>query len=122
MGGSKEYTGAPYYVGAASLRSGSDIVHVFCPEEASVPIKSYSPELIVHPILTDTKETIKWLDSCTSISIGSGLGRDPKIGGKLVEIMEGISNKDNLPLVCDADILWYMCSADDKDVKKGITR
>lgn len=53
MGGSKEYTGAPFYVGAAALRSGADIVHVFCPEDASIPIKSYSPELIVHPILAE---------------------------------------------------------------------
>lgn len=53
IGGSKEYTGAPYYAGAASLKAGGDIAHVFCPEEASIPIKSYSPELIVHPCLND---------------------------------------------------------------------
>eukprot|EP00347_Sterkiella_histriomuscorum_P023541 403334250 len=114
MGGSKEYTGAPFYVGAASLRSGADIVHVFCPEEASIPIKSYSPELIVHPILTDEKETIKWLDACTSISIGSGLGRDPKLADTLAEIIEGVS-KTNLSLICDADILWYMYKSNVKE-------
>ena len=61
IGGSFEYTGAPYYVGASALRSGADIVHVFCPEEASIPIKSYSPELIVHPCLHEPSTTSKWI-------------------------------------------------------------
>jgi len=30
---------------------GADIVHIFCAEEASTPIKSFSPELIVHPVI-----------------------------------------------------------------------
>lgn len=36
--------------GALSLQ-GADLGHVFCPEAAAIVIKSYSPELIVHPIL-----------------------------------------------------------------------
>lgn len=52
MGGSKEYTGAPYYAAMSSLRVGADLSYVYCPEEASIPIKSYSPELIVLPYLT----------------------------------------------------------------------
>ena len=49
IGGSVEYTGAPYYAGTSSLRAGADLSHIFCIEEAAIPIKSYSPELIVHP-------------------------------------------------------------------------
>ena len=30
---------------------GADLSHVFCPEDAATVIKSYSPELIVHPLL-----------------------------------------------------------------------
>ena len=30
---------------------GADLSHVFCTQEAAPVIKSYSPELIVHPIL-----------------------------------------------------------------------
>lgn len=33
------------------LMQGADLVHVFCPEDAAQVIKSYSPELIVHPLL-----------------------------------------------------------------------
>jgi ATP-dependent NAD(P)H-hydrate dehydratase len=48
IGGSAEYTGAPYYAAVAALRTGSDLAHVFCPQEALIPIKCYSPEIIVH--------------------------------------------------------------------------
>lgn len=39
--------GAPYYAGAAALKMGADLAFVFCATEACVPIKSYSPELMV---------------------------------------------------------------------------
>lgn len=51
IGGSQEYTGAPYFSAMAALRTGVDLVHVFCDQSASFVIKSYSPELIVHPYL-----------------------------------------------------------------------
>lgn len=51
IGGSFEYTGAPYYAGISALKFGCDIVHIFCPQAAAIPIKCYSPELIVHPLL-----------------------------------------------------------------------
>lgn len=51
VGGSAEYTGAPYFTGISALKTGADLVHVFCMREAAVVIKSYSPDLIVHPLL-----------------------------------------------------------------------
>lgn len=76
VGGSLEYTGAAYYAGISALKVGcgkphslscriwnwyahlikkisilSDLVHIICPQHAALPIKSYSPELIVHPLL-----------------------------------------------------------------------
>ena len=48
IGGSLEYTGAPYYSAISVLKAGSDLSYVFCHTEAAVPIKSYSPELIIH--------------------------------------------------------------------------
>eukprot|EP00568_Trieres_chinensis_P014737 CAMPEP_0183323930 /NCGR_PEP_ID=MMETSP0160_2-20130417/75676_1 /TAXON_ID=2839 ORGANISM="Odontella Sinensis, Strain Grunow 1884" /NCGR_SAMPLE_ID=MMETSP0160_2 /ASSEMBLY_ACC=CAM_ASM_000250 /LENGTH=354 /DNA_ID=CAMNT_0025491387 /DNA_START=385 /DNA_END=1449 /DNA_ORIENTATION=+ len=47
LGGSARYTGAPYYAAMASLKVGADLAFVFCAEEAAVPIKCYSPELMV---------------------------------------------------------------------------
>ena len=35
---------------------GADLSHVFCTEGAATVIKSYSPELIVHPYLADSND------------------------------------------------------------------
>jgi ATP-dependent NAD(P)H-hydrate dehydratase len=50
IGGSYEYTGAPYYAAISSLKVGADIAHIFCSKSAANAIKSYSPEIIVHPV------------------------------------------------------------------------
>lgn len=38
------------------MQVGSDLSHVFCTEGAATVIKSYSPELIVHPYLADSHD------------------------------------------------------------------
>jgi len=43
----------------AALRGGADIAKIICSIEAGIPIKSYSPELIVHPLLISTSKTQK---------------------------------------------------------------
>jgi ATP-dependent NAD(P)H-hydrate dehydratase len=50
LGGSPRYTGAPFYAAMASLKAGADLSFVFCAEEAAIPIKCYSPELMVAPV------------------------------------------------------------------------
>jgi NAD(P)H-hydrate repair Nnr-like enzyme with NAD(P)H-hydrate dehydratase domain len=47
IGGSVDYTGAPYYSAVSALKMGADLSWVFCSEKASIPIKGYSPELMV---------------------------------------------------------------------------
>ena len=51
VGGSAEYTGAPYFAALSALRTGCDLAHVFCVPQAAPVIKAYSPDLIVHPLL-----------------------------------------------------------------------
>src|SRR3954470_11536864 len=51
IGGSADYTGAPYFSAMASARLGCDLSYVFCEPSAAPPIKSYSPNLMVSPIL-----------------------------------------------------------------------
>lgn len=53
IGGSKDYTGAPFYAAQAGLKFGADLSFVFCSQQASVPIKCYSPELMVTPFYDD---------------------------------------------------------------------
>ena len=50
LGGSERYTGAPFYAAMASLKCGADLAFCFCAEEAAIPLKSYSPELMVAPV------------------------------------------------------------------------
>ena len=40
-----------FYAALSALKLGADLSHIFCDEQAAVPIKSYSPELIVHGCL-----------------------------------------------------------------------
>ena len=56
VGGSEEYTGAPIFASMAAFRTGADLVHVFCAKAAAIPIKIFSPDLIVHPILVSSNE------------------------------------------------------------------
>ncbi|KAJ1553033.1 hypothetical protein HK405_009176 [Cladochytrium tenue] len=51
VGGSEEYSGAPFFAGMAALRTGADICHVVCDSISSPVIKGFSPDLIVHPYL-----------------------------------------------------------------------
>lgn len=53
FGGSRDYTGAPYYAATSALKFGADLSFVFCSELASTPIKCYSPELMITPVYRD---------------------------------------------------------------------
>jgi ATP-dependent NAD(P)H-hydrate dehydratase len=67
IGGSIDYTGAPYYASKASLLFGADLVFVFCALEALLPIKSYSPEFMVTALYQGTQLGV--------VSGGEGRGR-----------------------------------------------
>lgn len=51
--GSRDYTGAPFYAADSALKFGADLAFIFCSKEASGPIKSYSPEVMVVPCYND---------------------------------------------------------------------
>ena len=113
IGGSLEYTGAPYYSAISALKAGSDLSHVFCHTEAAIPIKSYSPELIVHPAFNTfsnyalINKTKRWFKSMNSVLIGPGLGREEDTEKIFVHFSEIISQFENIPLVYDADGVWF---------------
>ena len=88
LGGSYEYTGAPYYAAQSALQAGADLAYVFCADGAAPAIKSYSPELIVLPCYktanmhdqqataTAMQEVRPWLARLDCCVIGPGLGRE----------------------------------------------
>ncbi|XP_006884014.1 PREDICTED: ATP-dependent (S)-NAD(P)H-hydrate dehydratase [Elephantulus edwardii] len=110
VGGCQEYTGAPYFAAISALKVGADLSHVFCTKEAAPVIKSYSPELIVHPIL-DSPDAVRdvetWLPRLHTLVIGPGLGRDDILLDNVKGILEK-SKAKGLPIVIDADGLWLI--------------
>ena len=132
VGGSFDYTGAPYYAGISALKGGGDLSHIFCTEMAGIPIKCYSPELIVHNSLVSSEKyteeefdqkkkdeavakITKWFDAMHTFVLGPGLGRDPILGKYLHEVLAAI--KDKSTVVFDGDMLWYLS---DSTERKGI--
>uniref|UniRef100_A0A8C6GTG4 ATP-dependent (S)-NAD(P)H-hydrate dehydratase n=1 Tax=Mus spicilegus TaxID=10103 RepID=A0A8C6GTG4_MUSSI len=110
VGGCQEYTGAPYFAGISALKVGADLTHVFCAREAAPVIKSYSPELIVHPVLDSSnavEEVEKWLPRLHALVVGPGLGRDELLLNNVRGILESTKARD-IPVVIDADGLWLV--------------
>ena len=106
IGGSQEYTGSPYFAGITSLKTGCDLVHIICEVEACTAIKSYSPELIVHPMTSDIQNILK---RCDVLVVGPGMGRNTKfeVSNFRMVIERGI------PVVIDADGLYFIESRHD---------
>ena len=110
VGGSLEYTGAPYFAAISALKVGADLVHVFCPQACAPVIKSYSPELIVHPLLDSNNAIIQiepWLERLHVLVIGPGLGRDRAVLQTVSELIK-ICRQLQKPLIIDADGLYLI--------------
>ncbi|CAK7227897.1 hypothetical protein SCUCBS95973_006697 [Sporothrix curviconia] len=116
IGGSENYTGAPYFSAMASARLGCDLSHVICTPAAAAVIKTYSPNLMVHPLMREGKpdagddaksisqRVIDLLPRLHVLVIGPGLGRDPLMQQTVGDIVEA-ARKANMPVVLDADAL-----------------
>ena len=73
--------------GAAALRTGADSVHIFCEATAAAVIRSYSSELVIHPVLDQEygmEEVDAWLPRLDCVVIGPGLGRNQSMLGRSV--------------------------------------
>ncbi|KAK8771615.1 hypothetical protein V5799_025152 [Amblyomma americanum] len=125
LGGSADYTGAPYFAGMAALRTGADLAYVLCPPCAAPAIKSYSPELMVMP-LPDTdgpdaaaEHACEILPRLHALVVGPGLGRAESARVLLKAVIEK-ARALSLPLVVDADGLHFV--AQDPDLVRGYQR
>ncbi|XP_058479142.1 ATP-dependent (S)-NAD(P)H-hydrate dehydratase isoform X2 [Solea solea] len=110
IGGCQDYTGAPYFAAISALKVGADLSHVFCTKDAATVIKSYSPELIVHPVLDSpnaVEEIEKWLPRLHGLVVGPGLGREDLLLKTAKEVIEKSKTRD-IPIVIDADGLWLV--------------
>lgn len=137
IGGCLDYTGAPYFAAHAAATIGADLTHIICEKSASTVIKSYSPDLMVHPYLRTLEDfdhrlkldhyqqafanpsVAKFIDDelfpkvCSVISrvdvvvVGPGFGRDPLMLASLKTIIEGVKLLQK-PLIIDADALYLI--------------
>lgn len=114
VGGSEDYTGAPYFAAHASALVGADMSHILCTGSAATVIKSYSPNLMVHPYLHDendksalSSKIAPLLERMHVVLIGPGLGRDDDVLNQVSQII-GLCAERNLPLVVDADGLFLI--------------
>lgn len=125
VGGSFEFTGAPFYSAISALKVGGDLSHIFCSKFSSPAIKSYSPEIIVHPVFVSEEEvrysqreseemTLEWANklkgwekAINSWIIGPGLGRDRYMQEFLPLLIKNLPN-DSI-VIFDADGIYYLC-------------
>nr|CAI5822827.1 unnamed protein product [Callosobruchus analis] len=101
FGGSIEFTGAPYFASISALKTGADLVYLFTNKEPATVIKSYSPELMVLPLLDDPQAIEKiepWLERLHVVVIGPGLGRHNQTFKTITQVIETCRRKSK-PLV-----------------------
>ncbi|KAL1935808.1 hypothetical protein VTP01DRAFT_4948 [Rhizomucor pusillus] len=126
VGGSEEYTGAPFFSAISAMKLGADLCHVFCEPGAGIVIKSYAPDLIVHPYMrtSDKKESVKDIvERVTNVFtrlhvlvVGPGLSRDQCMQDSAKEIILK-ARELNMAIVLDADGLFLV--QNHPDVVKG---
>lgn len=110
IGGSKEYTGAPYFTGISAMKTGADLSYIFCSADSSSVIKSYSPELVVYPIIDQQnfiEEFNAVLPKLHVLVIGPGLGRNDQILSNIGSVIQQVKEQ-NIPIVLDADALYFV--------------
>lgn len=125
------------------LQEADDVVsiqsHVICTPGAANVIKTYSPNLMVHPLMRQTppssnesggatkkdedssaiaEEIIAMFPRLHVLVIGPGLGRDPLMQETVAHVIKAAKEKE-LPLVLDADALGVV--QNDINVIKGNT-
>lgn len=129
IGGCEDYTGAPYFSAHSAMLSGVDLVHIICEQAAAPVIKSYSPDLMVHPYILDSNSISKYgnknivmeeqmqkiqglVKNMDVLIIGPGFGRnDTTMNQFLLEILKYIFNKTakkDIPVILDADALYHL--------------
>lgn len=122
IGGSKQYSGAPAFVGLAALRAGVDLVKIIAPERAANIIAGFSPDLITWPLRTDfltawhIPEIQKFIKEYEpdAIVIGNGAGKNPKT----LDFFNRFIKTIEVPCVIDADAL-HAVAKNPKILKKN---
>lgn len=119
IGGSKEYSGAPFLAASAiaSLRTGCDIVTVACPEKVAWAINGLNPDLITAKLKGDyitskhKKILLDLIEIHDVILIGPGLSKNKATINFISKLVKEIKK----PKVIDADVLNFIKLQDIKN-------
>lgn len=115
IGGSIEFTGAPYFSSISALKVGADLSYVITVKDAAVVLKTYSPELMVLPFLDDpdvVAKTSPWIDRLHVALLGPGLGRLDSTQEAFEKVIKLCRTKRK-PLVIDADGTFFIAKNPD---------
>lgn len=111
VGGSFKYVGAPSLAAMAALKVGVDLVVVAVPAYIAPIVKSFSPDLIVHPLPSHEvldMQSIEILkdeaERADAVVLGMGLGLEEGTKEAVRAFVEYL-NKEGKPAVVDADAL-----------------
>ncbi|CAG9477235.1 carbohydrate kinase, putative [Plasmodium vivax] len=120
VGGSEVYSGAPFLSAMSALKLGADLSFVITAPENGIPLKCYSPELIVYPYLYSQKSKISKIhgdelqkcvdylsnriDCCV---LGPGLGSIDEVTKDCLICIIKKMVKKNVFLILDADMIEF---------------
>lgn len=119
FGGSDSYRGAPILAAYGALRAGAGLVVLAIPDFLTGAASAALPEAVFLPLETKDKKidcnsfktlADPWLKRCGSLVFGPGMGRERS----LLELTEFVWNELDIPLLFDADALWFLSKFEGK--------
>ncbi|KJP85859.1 YjeF family domain-containing protein [Plasmodium fragile] len=126
VGGSEVYSGASFLSAMSALKLGADLSFVITAQENGIPLKCYSPELIVYPYLYNQKSNISQvpgeeLKKCTEYLsnridccvFGPGLGSIDEVTKDCLSYIIKKMIEKNIFLILDADIIEFILTNTD---------
>ncbi|KAG2184534.1 hypothetical protein INT43_000443 [Umbelopsis isabellina] len=116
VGGSEDYTGAPYFSGISAMKLGADLCHIFCEPGAGTVIKlRHNIDRTEHRHAKESKlSSQEIVDNVASVFsrlhvlvVGPGLSRDSQMLESAKGIIEKAKQQD-MAIVLDADGLFLV--------------
>lgn len=107
IGGSKDYSGAPYLSAMAALKIGADYITIACPKKVGWTINKLSPDLITKKYdceyfsPKEAKDVLEFSEKFDAVLIGNGISSK----NETMKFVKLIINRIKKPLVIDADAL-----------------
>ena len=108
IGGSNVFSGAPFLVASAALRTGVDLAHIAAPSKTAYAISSISPNVITiklegnHLNPRNLAAIRPYLEKSTAVAIGPGLGLHKETKGAVKDLVK-VVERLKVPLLLDAD-------------------